>query len=89
MAVAENSRCLQGSECSSGLLCRPTRVLNGSGTSNVEMICMKKEDVRGIQCSAERPCQEHMLCSLRHETDTYCEWYGSRGLNTMSCESGS
>lgn len=88
MTVAENSRFLQGSECPSGMQCRPTH-FHWSGASNVEMVCMKDEDARGIQCSAERPCQEHMPCVLRHETSTYCEWNGTCGLNTMSCESGS
>ncbi|KAJ5436326.1 hypothetical protein N7445_007211 [Penicillium cf. griseofulvum] len=73
MAAAENSRCLLGSECPSGLQCRPTRVLNPFGTSGVEMICMKNEDVRGTQCSSEKPCPDHMSCSLQHETKAYCE----------------
>ncbi|KAJ5834878.1 hypothetical protein N7447_000904 [Penicillium robsamsonii] len=89
MAAAENLRCLQGSECPSGLRCRPTRVLNLLGGSNVEMICMKDEDVRGTQCSAEKPCPAHMSCSLQHETNAYCEWDGTCGLNNMSCMSGS
>ncbi|KAJ5384672.1 hypothetical protein N7517_002583 [Penicillium concentricum] len=71
MAAAENLRCAQGSECPSSLRCRPTRVLNLLGGSNVEMICMKDEDVRGTQCSAEKPCPAHMSCSLQHETNVY------------------
>ena len=88
MTVAENSRFLQGSGWPSGLQCRPTH-FHWSGASNVEMVCMKDEDARGIQCSAERPCQEHISCVLQHETNTYCERNGTCGLNTMSCESGS
>ncbi|KAJ6152751.1 hypothetical protein N7497_007070 [Penicillium chrysogenum] len=71
MAAAENLHCKRGSECPSGLRCRPNRVRNSSGASSVEMVCMKDEDVRGTQCSAEKPCKEHMSCSLQHETDTY------------------
>ncbi|KAJ5507547.1 hypothetical protein N7527_009690 [Penicillium freii] len=89
MAPAENLRCMRGSDCPSGLRCRPTRVLNSLGTSMVEMVCMKDDDVRGMQCSAETPCAEHMLCSLQHETDVYCEWDGTCALNNMSCMSGS
>ncbi|KAJ5514264.1 hypothetical protein N7463_003816 [Penicillium fimorum] len=89
MAAAENLRCLRGSECPSGLRCRPIRVLNLLGGSNVERICMKDEDVRGTQCSAEKPCPAHMSCSLQHETNTYCEWDGTCGLDNMSCMSGS
>ncbi|KAF4762361.1 hypothetical protein HAV15_005826 [Penicillium sp. str.  len=71
MAPAENLRCMRGSDCPSGLRCRPTRVLNLLGTSMAEMVCMKDEDVRGMQCSAEKPCAEHMSCSLQHETNAY------------------
>ncbi|KAJ6138288.1 hypothetical protein N7471_004774 [Penicillium samsonianum] len=88
MAAAENLRCMRGSECPSGLQCRPTRVLNSSGASSVEMVCMRDEDVRGMQCSAEKPCQAHMSCSLQHESNAYCEWDGTCGLNKMSCMSG-
>ncbi|CAI7598526.1 unnamed protein product [Penicillium glandicola] len=62
MGASENLRCLQGSECPSGLRCRPTRLLNSAGASSgVEMVCMKNEDVRGLQCSAEKPCPELMV----------------------------
>ncbi|KAJ5499915.1 hypothetical protein N7453_008966 [Penicillium expansum] len=77
MAAAENLRCLGGYDCPTGMQCRPTRVLNSLGTSMVEMVCMKDEDVRGMQCSADRPCAEHMSCSLQHETNAYCEWNGT------------
>ncbi|OQE10863.1 hypothetical protein PENVUL_c003G05368 [Penicillium vulpinum] len=84
MAAAENLRCQQGSECPSGLRCRPTRVLNSFGASSVEMICMKNEDVRGVECSSEKPCPGRMSCSLQHENNAYCEWDGTCGLNNMS-----
>lgn len=89
MAAAENLRCVMGSECPSGLQCRPTRVVDPLGASRVETVCMRSGDVRGKQCSPESPCAEHMMCSLQHENNAYCEWDGTCGLRNMNCISDS
>ncbi|KAJ5581830.1 hypothetical protein N7535_000450 [Penicillium sp. DV-2018c] len=77
MASVEGSPCARGSECASGLECRPHRAINSFGVSAVETVCMRGDDARGRQCSMQNPCAEHMMCSLQHGTNSYCEWDGT------------
>jgi hypothetical protein len=85
MAAAENMPCMNGVDCPSGLECRPYRTMDASGGSTVQKICLKMNDVRGMQC----PCAEHMKCSLQSEGNMYCEWDGTCGLTSATCMSDS
>lgn len=89
VAMGENLPCFNRTECPAGHECRPFRVMGMLGTSLVDKVCMRTDDVRGKQCSSTVPCAEHMMCSLHSEGNMYCEWNGTCGLTDSKCVSNS
>lgn len=87
--MGENLPCFNRTECTAGHECRPARVMGMLGTSAVDKVCMKMDDVRGKQCSSTVPCADHMMCSLQSEGNMYCEWNGTCGLSDSKCVSNS
>ncbi|KAJ5748383.1 uncharacterized protein N7511_010079 [Penicillium nucicola] len=72
-SVADHLRCPNGSECPSGMVCRPLRVMNVFGMTTVERVCMDNNDSRGAMCSAGMGCNNALQCSLQWQYDSYCE----------------